>query len=90
MAVVSSTQSVTTAAVIGTPKGSRKHMVVHNPSGAAATIWLGGSNVAVANGWPLAAGSTERFGEGTGLAADREWYAVSAGAAVTIQITEAD
>lgn len=90
MAITNTQQSISTVAAIGTTKGSRKHMVVHNPTGSATILWIGGPGVTATTGFPLAAGATQIFGEGSGLAADREWYAVSAGAAINVQVVESD
>lgn len=89
MSVLSSTQAVTTAAVIGTPSSKRSVLVVHSPAGAAATVWIGGSNVSAANGFPLAAGETVTFTNdgANGMPASQDWYAF-ASSSVTLQITE--
>lgn len=90
MSVASTTQAVTTAAVIGTPSAKRSTLVVHSPSGAAATVWIGGSNVSALNGFPLLAGATVTFTNdgANGMPASQDWYAF-ASSSVTLQITEA-
>lgn len=89
MSLTSSTQAVTTAAKIGTPTAKRSVLIVHSPSGAAATVWLGGSNVSASNGFPLAAGQTVTFTNdgANGMPASQDWYAF-ASSSVTLQITE--
>lgn len=90
MSVTSSTQAVSTAAKIGTPSLKRSVLVVYSPSSAAATVWIGGSNVTSSNGFPLNAGDRIVFtNDGpNGMPASHEWYAV-ASSSVTLQITEA-
>jgi hypothetical protein len=91
VSVASSTQAVTTAAKIGTPTAKRSTLIIHSPSAAAATVWIGGSNVSASNGFPLAAGQTITFTNdgANGMPASQDWYAF-ASSSVTIQITEAN
>ena len=80
--------ATSTASIIGTPSAKRTLLAINSPSGAAATVYLGGSNVDATNGIPLAAGSTITFtNDGGGLHAAHEWY-VYAASSVTLQYTE--
>jgi hypothetical protein len=90
VSVASSTQAVTTAAKIGTPTAKRSTLIIHSPAAAAATVWLGGSNVSASNGFPLLPGGTVTFvNDGpNGMPASQDWYAF-ASSSVTLQITEA-
>jgi hypothetical protein len=86
---VSSTQAVTTAAVIGTPSLKRTALIIQSPAGAAADVWIGGSNVAASNGFRLQAGERVAFtNDGQGAHASQEWHAFAA-SSVTLQVTEA-
>ena len=90
MSLTSSTATATTtAAVIGTPTAKRSVLVIHSPSSAAATVYLGGSNVSASNGFPLAAGETVTFTNdgANGMPASQDWYAYAA-SNVTLQVTE--
>ena len=89
MSLTSSTATATTAAaVVGTPTAKRSVLVIHSPSSAAATVYLGGSNVSASNGFPLAAGETATFtNDGNGSHASQDWYAYAA-SDVTLQVTE--
>lgn len=85
---VSSTQAVTTAAVIGTPSLKRTALIIQSPSGAAADVWIGGSTVSASNGFRLSAGERIAFtNDGQGAHASQQWYAF-ASASVTLQITQ--
>lgn len=85
----SSTQAVTTAAKIGTPSLKRTALIVQSPAGAAADVWIGGSNVSASNGFRLQAGERAVFtNDGQGAHASQQWFAF-ASSSVTLQITEA-
>ena len=87
--LTTSTKAATsTASTIGTPSAKRTSLVIHSPSSAAATVYLGGKNVDATNGIPLVAGGTVTFtNDGGGLHASHEWY-VYAASSVTLQYTE--
>ena len=81
--------ATSTASVIGTPSAKRTLLAIYSPTTAAATVYLGGSNVDATNGIPLAAGERIIFtNDGQGLHAAHEWY-VYAASSVTLQYTEA-
>ena len=87
--LTTSTKAATsTASVIGTPSAKRTLLAIYSPSSAAATVYLGGSNVDATSGIPLAAGERIIFtNDGQGLHAAHEWY-VYAASSVTLQYTE--
>ena len=81
--------ATSTASIIGTPSAKRTLLAIYSPTAAAATVYLGGSNVDATNGIPLAAGERIIFtSDGQGLHAAHEWY-VYAASSVTLQYTEA-
>ena len=81
--------ATSTASTIGTPSAKRTLLAIYSPAGAAATVYLGWSNVDATNGIPLAAGERIVFtSDGQGLHAAHEWY-VYAASSVTLQYTEA-
>lgn len=90
MPLTTGTKAATsTASTIGTPTVKRTLLAIYSPSGAAATVYLGGSNVDATNGIPLAAGERIVFtNDGTGSHASHDWY-VYAASSVTLQYTEA-
>lgn len=83
----------TTASVLGTSGGSsRRLLVVRNPTGSGATIYLGGSNVTSSNAaFVLNAGDNPLIitsATGDSLASEK-WYAVTAsGTATGVTVTE--
>ncbi len=80
--------ATSTASTIGTPSLKRTLLAIHSPAGAAATVYLGGSNVDATNGIPLAAGERIVFtNDGHGAHASHDWY-VYAASSVTLQYTE--
>lgn len=90
MSLTSGTSTATDpAAVVGTPTAKRSVLVVHSPSAAAATVYLGGSGVDDTSGFPLAAGETVTFTNdgANGMPASQDWYAYAA-SDVTLQVTE--
>lgn len=89
MSVTNTTTTATDpAAVIGTPSTRRTGLIIHSPSGAAATVYLGGGSVDNTTGFPLAAGETVTFTNDTGGGhASQDWYAFAA-SDVTLQVTE--
>lgn len=90
MPLTTGTKAATsTASTIGTPTVKRTLLAIYSPSGAAATVYLGGSNVDATNGIPLAAGERIVFtNDGGGPHASHDWY-VYAASSVTLQYTEA-
>ncbi len=93
MTLVGSVQNVTTTAVqLGLALGSRTALIVRNPAGSGATIFIGGSNVTAANAaFALAADAAPLMithGDRNSLAAE-SWFArTSSGTATGVAVTE--
>lgn len=93
MAITSDTQDITTtASELGTGRGGRRVLVVRNPLGSGATIYLGSGTVTVADAaFMLDAGDPSLVlasGENDSLGSE-EWYAITAsGTASAVAVTE--
>ena len=93
MTLVGSVQNVTTtAAQLGLSLGSRTALIVRNPAGSGATIFVGGSNVTAANAAfvlaPDASPLIISSGDRDSLAAE-SWFArTSSGTATGVSVTE--
>lgn len=93
MALDGSKQDITTtASALGTAGSSRRMLIIRNPSGSGATIYVGGSDVASDNAaYVLAPGDAPlaiTTGDGDSLAGEA-WYARTAsGAATGVTVTE--
>lgn len=93
MALVSSKQNITTtASQLGTGKGARGLLIIENPTGSGATIYIGASDVASDTGITLAPGAapmTVTNGTRDTLAGEA-WYARTAsGTATGVKVLEA-
>jgi hypothetical protein len=88
--LITGTKAATsTASTIGTPTLKRTLLAIHSPAGAAATVYLGGSNVDATNGIPIVPGDQIFLtNDGHGAHASHDWY-VYAASSVTLQYTEA-
>ena len=87
MAPVGSTQNITTTrSVLGTSKSGRRMLIVRNPTGSGASIYIGGAAVTSSNGmFLLAAGDPPLIftsADGDSLAGEK-WYAVTASGTAT-------
>ena len=91
MALTSGTTVASDPAVqLGSMQLSKRTvLVVHSPAAAAATVWLGASDVDDTTGFPLAAGETVTItkDDSLGMPASQDWYAYAA-SDVTLQVTE--
>jgi hypothetical protein len=87
MAITGSTSLVddSPAVALTTAAGIRRTLVVRNPA-AAQTIYLGGSGVTSALGFPLAGGETVTLSLGEN---DRVWGICATGESTTVRLLEA-
>ncbi len=90
MSVTSTAQTVTTTrSVVGTPKTTRRQLIVYPD--ASVTVYIGGSNVTAANGAPLAPGAVPfnvYAGWNGDQSASQGFYAITASGSAACPVLE--